>query len=174
MRLAELERDEPLDLCLDFWLRGIRHDALDVEASESEARSVASSVDPLDLLEGSISAGPLLLQRKIMARSHLRMRIVARVGQLVARTDWVEELDGLISARSHYQLGLGQVANIKDGGVVRLDSPVARDRPRWPRLEQLDQVALQVPDQELTRLSRLASGLVLLVCILAALLELVR
>jgi hypothetical protein len=36
LRLAELERDEPLHLRLDFWLRRIHHDALDVEASESE------------------------------------------------------------------------------------------------------------------------------------------
>jgi hypothetical protein len=61
LRLAELERDEPLHLRLDLRLRGIRHDALDVEASESEARRVASSIDPLDLLERGIGASPLLL-----------------------------------------------------------------------------------------------------------------
>ena len=77
-----------------------------------------------------------------MARPHLGMRIVARVGQLVARADRVEELDGLVCACGHDQLRLGQVANIKDGRVVRWDSPVARDRPRWPGLEELDQVAL--------------------------------
>ena len=55
-----------------------------------------------------------------------------------------------------------------------LDPLVAGDVPRWPRLEELDEVSLEVPDQQLARLTLLASRLVFLVGALTALLKLVR
>lgn len=55
-----------------------------------------------------------------------------------------------------------------------LDPLVTRDVPRWPRLEELDEVSLEVPDQQLAGLTLRASRLVLLVSALTALLELVR
>ena len=51
------------------------------------------------------------------------------------------------------------------------DSLVARDVPWRPRLEEFDEVSLEVPDQYLARLT---SGVVLLVRALFTLLELVR
>lgn len=55
-----------------------------------------------------------------------------------------------------------------------LDPLVAGDVPRWPRLEELNEVSLEVPDQQLARLTLLASRLVFLVGALIALLKLVR
>ena len=75
------------------------------------------------------------------------MRVVAWIGELVACTHRVEELDGLVGACRRNELGLCQIADIEDGRVVCLDSLVARDVPRRPRLEKFDEVSLEVPDQ---------------------------
>ena len=146
----------------------------DTEASEGIARSITTCVDPFHLLEGDVTPSLLSLERPVVSWSHLGVRIVARVGELVARAHRVEELDRLVCACCHKELRLGQITELNDGGVVRLDPLVAGDVPRWPRLEELNEVSLEVPDQQLARLTLLASRLVFLVGALTALLKLVR
>lgn len=109
-----------------------------------------------------------------MSGPHLGVRVVARVSELVARAHRIEELDGLVCACCHKELRLGQITELNDGSVVCLDPLVTGNIPRWPRLEELDEVSLEVPDQQLTRLALLASRIVFLVGALAALLKLVR
>jgi hypothetical protein len=54
-----------------------------------------------------------------------------------------------------------------------LDPLVARNAPWRPRLEELNEISLKVPNQQLTWLTLLASGVVSLLGSLAALLEFV-
>jgi hypothetical protein len=112
-------------------------------------------------------------ERGIVARSHLGVRIIARIGEFVGSTDWIEEFYRLIRACSDYQLGLGEVTNIDDRRIVRSDSFVEGHVPRWSRLEELDQVSLDIPDENFKRMARLTSCMVLLVSILLALLKFV-
>ena len=145
----------------------------DVEAPESKAGSVTACVDPLHLLEGDVASGLLSLKRLVVARPHLGMRVVAGIGELVAGADRVEEFDSLISACCHEQLRFGEITELDDRGIVCLDPLVAWNAPWRPRLEELNEISLKVPNQQLTWLTLLASGVVSLLGSLAALLEFV-
>ena len=133
LRLAELQGDQPLHLGLEVRILGVRCNIRNAEAPESEAGGITTGVDPLHLLESDIASRLLPLKWPVVAWTHLCVRIVAGVGELVACAHWVKELYCLICAGCHDQLRLGKVADLHDGGVVSPNAPVAWNVPGRPR-----------------------------------------
>ena len=174
LRSSELESNDPFDLRFDSWVLWICRDIWNVQAAEREAAGLIACVNSLDFLESDIAARLLSLQRSIVAWTHLCMRIVSWISELIASTDGIKELDCLISTRRHYKLCLGHVANVHDRRIMCQDSFMARNVPRWSRLEKFDQISLEVPNQDLRLCSLLASRIVSCICIFITLLELVR
>lgn len=77
-----------------------------------------------------------------MTRPHLGMWVVAGISEFVAGADRVEELDSLIGTCRDKELGLGQIAELDDRGIVCLDPLVAGNAPWRTRLEELYEVSL--------------------------------
>ena len=106
LRLSELEGNQPLDLGLDIRILRVSGNVWDVQAPEGKAGRVTAGVDPLDFLEGDVAPCLLPLKRPVVTWPHLGVWVVAWVGELVARTHRVKELDGLVGACRRDKLGL--------------------------------------------------------------------
>lgn len=100
--LTKFESNEPLNLRLDFRLGGIGHDPLDVEVADGKARSVITCVNSLDFFESRVGSSLLFQERQVVAWSHLSVRVVAGIRQVVALAYRVEQFYRLVGARSHY------------------------------------------------------------------------
>ena len=132
LRWSKLKGDEPLDPRLEVPVVWVRRDVRNAQASESEARGVAPGVNPSDLLERQVAGSQLALHGSVVPGTHLRVWVVARVCQLVRSAHWVEELDGLVRARSDDELRLREVAYVDDRRVVCIDPLVEGHVPRRP------------------------------------------
>ena len=171
---AQFEGNNPFDLRFDPRILRIRRNIWNAQAPKREATRLIACVDSLNFLEGDITTRLFSLERSVVAWAHLSMWIVSGISELIACANWVKELDCLVSTCRHNQLSLCHIANINDGGIVSHDSFVTRNVPRGSRLEKFDEISLQVPDQNLTLRSLLASRIVSSVGIFVTLLELVR
>lgn len=149
VRLAKLQPDEPLDLRLHVWVRGIDVHIRNVEAAQAVTRTISACVDPLNLFECDVPFGVFFDQRSVIAGSLHRMRYVAGVSKLVADTHRVEESDGLVSGRTHKQLHLLEVADVDNRSIVSFETHVDWHVPRRVRLEEFYHISLDVPNNDL-------------------------
>lgn len=119
LRLSEFEGNKPLDLGLNLWILWVSSYVWKTEASKSIARGIISRIYSLDLFHGDVGSSLFSLERLVMTGSHHCVGVITWICELIASANGVEELDRLICARSDYELGFGQVADVHNRRVMR-------------------------------------------------------
>lgn len=142
-----LEADKPFDLRLDLRLLLVEDNTRNAQRAKRVAVRAISTVDALDFFESCVGLGLFRRHGLVVAKFHLGVRVVLRIGQLVSALHWVPEPDRLVKGSGHEQLAFWHVANINDARVVSDPFLVGSHIPRVVSREELNHVPLKVPDQ---------------------------